>query len=629
MLKILPKTIAGKSLVLNSVLIIVNLIGLTLLLFGYHEAFEEQAFVLRLIGYLVFLAGLIGIAVFQGWLLFAYISRVLVGGLFIVSGLIKANDPKGFSYKLEEYFEDGALAYRVKDLLGWETFSLEFLIEHALWLSIVICIVEIILGVLAIIGAKMRLTAWSMLGMMVFFTLLTWHTSKCDPFTTFRDVDVYAVDSQIGQIKITEAKTNEDVEILEQTATHVRVAEMKKPQCVDDCGCFGDAMKGSVGRSLTPNESFWKDIILTYLVIMLFIARLKMKPNTTKENIIMVSASMLLIVFLSWLFTWNFPILFGLASIFLALWIKRAGGKWLGNDFGAILLITLLCIAFVTYVLMYIPIRDYRPYAVGSDLREKMNDGEDGIYKTQFIYTHIVTNKDTLIDALDASTESIWKDTDNWKWKETVQKTIKAAKLPSITDQFNPKLNFSAMTEVELRLPVVKEFIAMNQVQQVEVIEKSSGNHYPQDLEDFYPEDWDEEHYIIGDTIERLDGSISEMSLLEYILDQPQIILVVSRDVNTGDFSRIQRLKEIHENAVKNNIPMFLISTASKEIIAEFRDKHQWLIPNFINDETEIKAMTRANPTLFILQKGVVAGKYPFRSTPKWESLLKNNVIKL
>ena len=34
-----------------------------------------------------------------------YISRLVVGSLFIVSGLIKANDPVGFSYKLKDYFE--------------------------------------------------------------------------------------------------------------------------------------------------------------------------------------------------------------------------------------------------------------------------------------------------------------------------------------------------------------------------------------------------------------------------------------------------------------------------------------------------------------------------------------------
>jgi len=31
-------------------------------------------------------------------------SRLFVGILFIISGLIKLNDPLGFSYKLDEYF---------------------------------------------------------------------------------------------------------------------------------------------------------------------------------------------------------------------------------------------------------------------------------------------------------------------------------------------------------------------------------------------------------------------------------------------------------------------------------------------------------------------------------------------
>ena len=35
--------------------------------------------------------------------------RILVGFLFIVSGLIKLNDPMGFSFKLEEYFSIGVL----------------------------------------------------------------------------------------------------------------------------------------------------------------------------------------------------------------------------------------------------------------------------------------------------------------------------------------------------------------------------------------------------------------------------------------------------------------------------------------------------------------------------------------
>ena len=34
------------------------------------------------------------------------VSRFLVGGLFIFSGLIKLNDPIGTEIKMEEYFEE-------------------------------------------------------------------------------------------------------------------------------------------------------------------------------------------------------------------------------------------------------------------------------------------------------------------------------------------------------------------------------------------------------------------------------------------------------------------------------------------------------------------------------------------
>src|SRR5262245_38801903 len=38
-------------------------------------------------------------------LTFISICRIIVGTIFVLSGLIKANDPYGTGYKLEEYFE--------------------------------------------------------------------------------------------------------------------------------------------------------------------------------------------------------------------------------------------------------------------------------------------------------------------------------------------------------------------------------------------------------------------------------------------------------------------------------------------------------------------------------------------
>lgn len=622
------RSFEGKSLVFNILFILINLTGLTFLAVGYHDNFVETGLFYRILGYLLLVGGLVMIGLFRGWMMFAYFSRVLVGGLFIVSGLIKANDPIGFSLKLEEYFEDGALAYRVKELFNWDSFTLEFLIEHALLLSIIICIVEIILGVLAIIGGKIRLTTWLMLLMMIFFTLLTWHTKNCDPNTTFRDVDVYALDSSIAQIKIADAPNNENIEILEQNESSVTIAEMKKPQCVDDCGCFGDAMKGSVGRSMTPQESFWKDIVLLYLVLIIFISRRFIKPNTTKENVIMLSSAFLFILFFSWVFSWYFPLFFGLVALILSLWIKRAGGKLLGNDWGAILLITLMSVGMVWYVLAYRPIKDYRPYHVGSDLVERMNDGIDGVYENVFIYHNKKTGEDKTFSQEEFNASKIWEDKETWEWKETQTKTIVEAKLPSITDQFNPKLDLAEMTATERNMPYIDSFLKANEVQYIDIIDKSNGNRYPQLMEDFWAEDWDTAQYVIGDTILKLDEQISEVSILDYILNADEIILVLSREMSKADFSRIYRLKEIAKNAEENNIPMLMLSTSDNNEIMAFREEYELNLPTFMNDETELKAITRSNPTLMVLQKGVVKGKFAYRSTPSWNWLKENTLSK-
>ena len=618
------KNVYGKSFILNIIFMLINLTGLTFLLFGYHESFESSELLFQIIGYALFIAGLLGITIFQGWIMFSYVARVLVGGLFIVSGLIKANDPLGFSYKLEEYFEDGALAYRVKELLGWETFTLEYLIEHALALSVIICILEIVLGILAIIGGKIRLTSWLMLGMMVFFTLLTWHTKECNPSKTFVDVDTYSLNESIAKIKLEAADTSEDIKILEQSATHVTVSEVKKPQCVDDCGCFGDAMKGSLGRSLTPNESFWKDIILLYLVILIFVSQKRISANNLRENALMTFFSLVFISIFSWIFGWGLPILFGLACILATLWIKRSGGVLLGNDWGAALLVTVICSLFTLYVIMYNPIKDYRPYSVGSDIREKMSDGIPGEYTNVLTYKNLKSGENKTFTQEEYMASKIWEEEGVWEHLETKTITLKAGKLASITEQFNPTMTIASLTKVERELPVVQAFTAENTVPFIDVIEKASGNRYPQLLEEFFAEDWDTSQYVIGDTSMRLNEFADEINLLDYILDSERIFIVVSRNIKTADFSRVQRLLDIKQQADELGIPMLLMTTAAKEEIEQFREETGLIIPYCINDETEIKAITRSNPTLMVLEKGVVKGKFPFRSTPSWDWLNKN-----
>ncbi len=144
-----------------------------------------------------------------------YIIRFLVGGLFIFSGLIKVNDPVGTAIKLEEYFD--VFSY---DIAGF----FELFKPWALEIGVVMVVAEVVLGIMLILGVRLKFTVWALGLMILFFTFLTFYSAYFNKVT--------------------------------------------------DCGCFGDAIK------LTPWESFYKDIILLVLIGILFVFRNQLESNT-------------------------------------------------------------------------------------------------------------------------------------------------------------------------------------------------------------------------------------------------------------------------------------------------------------------------------------------------------------
>ena len=89
---------------------------------------------------------------------FLLIARIIVGLLFIFSGLVKANDPLGLSYKMQEFFE----------VWGMQSFN-----EYTLFLSLVMNTFEIVAGVAVLLGWRMKLFSWLLLLLIIFFTFLT------------------------------------------------------------------------------------------------------------------------------------------------------------------------------------------------------------------------------------------------------------------------------------------------------------------------------------------------------------------------------------------------------------------------------------------------------------------------
>ncbi len=89
---------------------------------------------------------------------FLWALRIIVGGLFIFSGLVKANDPLGLSYKMDEFFE----------VWGLHNFS-----KFSLALSVTMIAFEIIAGFALLIGYAQRVFSVLLLGLITFFTFLT------------------------------------------------------------------------------------------------------------------------------------------------------------------------------------------------------------------------------------------------------------------------------------------------------------------------------------------------------------------------------------------------------------------------------------------------------------------------
>jgi len=194
--------------------------------------------------------------------LIVHLSRIFVGAMFIFSGFVKLVDPIGSQYKFEEYFSEGVL-------------NLEFLIPYALPFSILLIIVEIMLGVSLLLGYKSKIITWSLLGITTIFLFLTWYSAYYNKVT--------------------------------------------------DCGCFGDAIK------LTPWETFWKNVLLIGLILLLLIGVKNIKALFSKR----INISLIILSFVSF--------------------------------------------SYITiHVLNHLPIIDFRAYAVGKNITEGMEFPEDG-----------------------------------------------------------------------------------------------------------------------------------------------------------------------------------------------------------------------------------------------------------
>ncbi len=95
-----------------------------------------------------------------------FISRIIVGAVFMFSGFVKGIDPLGTAYRIEDYF------------LAW---SAPWLYPYALVFSILLSTMEFVLGFIILLNLKPKISAPVLLLVMSFFTLLTFYDALENP----------------------------------------------------------------------------------------------------------------------------------------------------------------------------------------------------------------------------------------------------------------------------------------------------------------------------------------------------------------------------------------------------------------------------------------------------------------
>lgn len=608
--------------------------------------------------------------------LLTYVARALVGGLFIVSGMIKANDPEGFSYKLHDYFAEKAL-------------DMEWLNEYAIYLAIIIAVGEIVLGFAAIVGGKIRLTSWTLLLMILFFSWLTFYTSNCiDKGDEYNDV-IGIMNSGDGALqhknptKVQEAiikyeyaeklmddlgskyqdslsiglkgrlelagsmqealSSNQDSSYQagviaankEEIEAHINshIIPSYWRECVKDCGCFGDALKGSVGRSLLPWESFGKDAVLLYFVLIVFVQQGRIKLNTDREDKWLIIPSLLLVGFLCWVFdNWYFSLFFSFLLFGIYLLLKRLSFKFMNIEWLYALIVTIAASSVALYTYTYLPIKDYRPYAVGSDLRFNMSQesGRSPVTKNVYLMLNRKTGEEKTFTDVEYAKD--WKEIER-DYVHLLPKTIiEDPGVQQAISDFEPVISYGNLPDwLKKDANLTRSLFNPEENPVYQILYMAEYESYDTVLVDDYIRDKDEYYpdsvYTDKGTYQKQPDKATEIKLKDYILNSDVVILVVSRLLEEANEDAQQKVNELATAAQEAGIPVFGLTSSGSEERLKFTETHENTYPFVTADGTELKIVIRSNPGIVLIHNAKVEGKWSSSSIPDFETIksLLNN----
>ncbi len=471
--------------------------------------------------------------------LFSFL-QYFCGLWFLFSGAVKAVDPIGTAYKMEDYFAAfestfGGLQNAFSRLAPlFPTLS-----QYSIGFSIFMIAVELVLGLMLVLGYQRRLTAWLFFLVLLFFTFLTGFTY----LTGFVPVEANFFDfSRWGPYVKTQMR-------------------------VTDCGCFGDFIK------LDPKVSFFKDVALLVPALIFLVRSHQMHQIFTLRGR---------------------RVLTGVTALFSAV--------------------------FCWYSAYYnLPVVDFRPFKVGSNIRERK----------------------ALEEKARANVEIIGWVMENTRTDEVKKVMIPMSRYKELVEQYPKSAGWKVKDQIK-----TEPFIEVDG-KRVEVQETKVSDFLIEGMEgDVTEELLQEPGYSLMIVAYKLYGKevvetvVVQDTVWAYdtlrirrdsIAVQPRVVEVVPRkearktfvpEAWYGDVFRKQ-LNPLAEAARKAGWKVYAVNAFQDTEMAEgFRQSVGATYPFYHADDKLLKTIIRSNPGAVIWRDGTVVGMYHWRHLPTAEALL-------
>jgi len=383
------------------------------------------------------------------------ILRFIFAAVFIFSGYVKAIDPLGFTYKIEDYLESFGGIFQSFNIFAFPA-------------AILLSAVELVIGINLLLGIYRKKTIILAMLFMAVMTPLTLYIALFNP--------------------------------------------------VHDCGCFGDALV------ISNWATFWKNIVLDAIIVVLFIYRKDIIPFLGKKMRVF-------------------------AALFAALF----------------------AIGLSVYCYRHLPLVDFRPYKIGTNIPEKMiipDDAPRDVFETILTYKNNAGGKQrdfrlqgsTMIDVQDGTEHNFSEFTGDWTFVAQNSKLIKKGYEPPIHD-------FSISTYE--------------------------------------------------------DGDITE----EVLEDSNYTFLLISYKLEKANMQKSEAINEIYNFAQNNGYKFYCLNASLSDDIEDYTRESNAKYPMATTDGTTLKTIIRANPGLLLLKDGTVYNKWHFNDLPKFTEPLTNSKL--